>query len=229
MADLITGLSAATGVLAALVGRGSSGEGQHVETSIMESISVLTVDAITQFYDSGREDPSRQSRHPQAQNFVLKTAEGPDIAIHLSSSQKFWLSLLDAMDRRDLAEDPRFTTYNQRTEHYFALVPVVEAAFTTKTTAEWEKLLIDADVPFAPVLTVSGYITHPQTQWLNMVDTQRDDLALVRPPWRFDGHRPQRGTTAPRVGEHTRDIAAEVYDTATIDQLLESGVLFADV
>lgn len=225
VADLITGLSTATAVLAALVGRGTTGSGQLVETSLMESISLLTVDAMTQYFDSGHVDPSRQSRHPQAQNFVLRTAGGPDIAVHLSSSQKFWFSFLDAMERPDLRTDPRFTTYGTRTANYFELVPLVEAEFLSRTSDEWETRLTEADVPFAPVLTVSGYAAHPQTQWLGMVDPERNGLSLVRPPWRFDGKRPERAAEAPHVGEHTREIASEVYDDATIDRLIASGIL----
>ncbi|NKQ55524.1 CoA transferase [Amycolatopsis sp. K13G38] len=228
LADLVTGLSTATGILAALVGRGSSGLGEHVETSMMEAVSTVTIDAITQFFDDGHTDPSRQSRHPQAQNFCLKTASGQDITLHLSSSQKFWLALLDAMDRRDLADDPRFTTYTQRWDNYFELVDIVQAEFMTKPADEWEKLLSEADVPFAPVLGMGGYLSHPQTEWLKLTEPETDDLALVRPPWRFSGTRPDRGRTTPRVGQHTREIAAEVYDESRVDELVAAGVLFTE-
>ena len=227
-ADLITGLATATGVLAALVGRGTFGTGQLVETSIMESISTLTVDAMTQYFETGV-NPSRQSRHPQAQNFCLQTASGEDIAVHLSSSQKFWQRFCEALGRRDLTEDPRFLLYRDREAHYFELVPIVEAEFRTKTAEEWEKLLTELDVPFAPVLTMAGYATHPQVEWLELFEQPQDNgIALLRPPWRFNGTRPDRGGVTPRVGQHTRQIAAEVYDQARIEELLASGVLYAD-
>jgi crotonobetainyl-CoA:carnitine CoA-transferase CaiB-like acyl-CoA transferase len=228
MADLITGLANAAGILAALVGRVRTGAGQHVETSIMEAVSVLTIDALTQYYDEGYRDPTRQSRHPQAQNFCLKTATGEDIAIHLSSSQKFWLSLVDAMDRRDLAEDPRFLTYDLRTDHYFELVEIVEGEFIKKPALLWEKLLTEADVPFAQVLTMSGFVNHPQTEWLHLIEPEHNGVSLLRPPWRFGGARPERSGVTPKVGEHTREIAGEVYDVGRIDELLAAGVLFAD-
>ena len=82
----MTGISTAAGVLAALVGRATTGSGQHVETSIMEAVSTLTVDAMNQYFDTGQ-DPTRQSRHPQAQNFCLETASGEYLAVHLSSSE----------------------------------------------------------------------------------------------------------------------------------------------
>jgi len=203
--DLITGVAAAAGVLAGLVGRA----------------------AMTQYFDDGGRDPSRQSRHPQAQNFCLKTATGEDIAIHLSSSQKFWLSFLQALDRRDLADDPRFTTYNLRVANYFELVEIVEPEFAKKPASEWEERLMAADVPFAPVLTMSGYITHPQTRWLELLEPDRDGLQLLRPPWRFGGTRPERPGLAPKVGQDTREIAAEVYDQSRIEELIAAGILFA--
>lgn len=226
-ADLVTGLSTATGVLAALVGRATTGEGQHVETSIMEAVSTLTVDAMTQFFDTGQ-DPTRESRHPQAQNFCLRTASGEYIAVHLSSSQKFWHHFCEAMDRRELADEPRFATYKEREAHYFELVRIAEAEFIGKSLTEWEKLLTALDVPYAPVLTMSGLADHPQTEWLGLVEAERNGVRLIGPPWRFGGSRPDRAGQAPRVGQHTREIAAEVYDGARIEDLIVTGVLFAD-
>ncbi|WP_439678415.1 CaiB/BaiF CoA transferase family protein [Embleya sp. MST-111070] len=228
LADLITGVSTAAGVLAALVGRAVTGAGQHMETSVMEAVTTLTADAVSQYFDDGYEDPSRESRHPQAQNFCLKTASGADIAIHLSSSQKFWHCLLAAMGRPDLGRDPRFATYPERERNYFELVEIVQAEFRTRPSAEWEQRLGDADVPFAPVLTMSGVMNHPQTRWLELFEPEDNGVSLLRPPWRFGGARPDRGGAAPRVGQHTREIAGEVYDAARIDELLAAGVLFAD-
>jgi len=226
MADLITGITITSGILAAIIGRERTGQPQQVETSLMEAVSTLTVDALTQYFDSGHQEPSRQSRHPQAQNFVLKTAAGMDIAIHLSSSQKFWVAFCGAMERPDLADDPRFTTYALRTDNYFELAEIVKAEFVARTQDEWEKRLTDADVPYAPVLTMGEFLQHPQVEWLELVDDERDELSLLRPPWRFGGERPQRGSETPVVGQHTREVAGEVYDDAAIDDLVARGVLY---
>jgi crotonobetainyl-CoA:carnitine CoA-transferase CaiB-like acyl-CoA transferase len=227
-ADLITGLTNAAGVLAALVGRGRTGEAQLVETSLMEAVSTLTIDALSQYYDDGKKSPSRQSRHPQAQNFCLKTATGEDIAIHLSSSQKFWLSFCEAMDRTDLALDTRFTTYERRTDHYFELADIVEREFISKPAALWEKLLTEHDIPFAPVLTMGAFVDHPQTDWLHLVEPEHEGLGVLRPPWRFGGARPERSGSAPRVGQDSRSLAAEVYEPARVEELVLAGVIVTD-
>jgi crotonobetainyl-CoA:carnitine CoA-transferase CaiB-like acyl-CoA transferase len=226
LADLVTGITATTGILAALVARASSGEPQHVETSIMEAVSVLTIDAMTQYFDADYEEPTRQSRHAQAQNFVVSTAAGDDLVIHLSSSSKFWSSFLDVMGRPDLADDPRFKNYVTRCDHYFKLASIVETEFLRKTSKEWEELLTAHDVPYAPVLTMSEYVDNPQVKWLELIGPEQDGLALLRPPWRFGGQRPHREQHVAAVGEHTREIALEVYDEATVDHLIADGVLF---
>lgn len=224
LADLITGLSTTTGILAALVGRGNHGAGQHVETSIAEAVSTLTIDAMTQFFDTGSA-PTRQSRHPQAQNFCLRTGSGEFIVLHLSSSQKFWESLVAALGRPSLLEDPRFTRFADREAHYFELEPILEAEFAQRSAAEWEEALIAHDVPFAPVLDVDGFRRNSQVEQLDLYEPEREGLALTRVPWRFDSERPRRNPHAPRVGEHSLEVAAEVYPDDRVRALVDSGVL----
>ncbi|MCU1566785.1 MAG: putative acyl-CoA transferase/carnitine dehydratase [Pseudarthrobacter sp.] len=227
LADLVTGLSTATGILAALVGRAHTPGAQHVETSIAEAVSAITVDAITQLFENRTVDPSRQTRHPQALTFCLKTAGAEFITVHVSSSQKFFESLIQAVDRPELKNDPRFSTYVARVENYFELAPIIAEEFLKKPAAEWERLLIEFDVPFSPVNTISQLRTDPQMQWLDLYEPERDGVSQVRPPWRFDGVRPARDIPAPKVGQHTRELAAEVYDDARIEELISAGILFA--
>jgi crotonobetainyl-CoA:carnitine CoA-transferase CaiB-like acyl-CoA transferase len=227
-ADMVTGLTVATGILAALVDRASYGGGRHVQTSLVEAVSTVTADAFTQYYERGHESPSRESRHPQAQNFCLRTASGEFVAIHMSSSQKFWHGLTRAIGRPELADDPRFVDYRQRTAHYFELVPIVEREVATRTFAEWARILTEHDVPFSPVNTMDDFVHHPQVEWLELIEPEKNGLSLLGPPWRFDGTRPNRREAhAPRVGEHSREVAGEVYDQDRIAELVASGVLGA--
>lgn len=227
LADLITGLSTATGVLAALVGRVHAPGAQHVETSIAEAVSAITVDAVTQLFENRSVDPSRQTRHPQALTFCLKTAGKEFITVHVSSSQKFFESLIQAVGRPELKTDPRFATYTARVENYFELAPIIAEEFLKKPAADWEGLLIEFDVPFSPVNTISQLRTDPQMQWLDLYEPERNGVTQVRPPWRFDGARPARDVPAPKVGQHTRELAAEVYDVARVDDLIGEGILYA--
>ena len=223
LADLVTGLSTAAGVLAALVGRGTNGA-LLVETSIAEAVSTLTIDAMTQFFEDGVA-PTRQSRHPQGLNFCLRTASGEFITLHLSSSQKFWESLVAAMRRPELLIDKRFTNFTARMGNYHDLAKILEGEFLLQAGDEWERRLTEHDVPFAPVLSVETYRDHPQVKWLDLQEPVDEGVGLVRVPWRFDGTRPGRSTGTPKIGEHSRSIASEVCVDEEIVALIDAGVL----
>lgn len=226
LADMVTGLSTAAGILAALYGRQNHGRSVHMQTSLTEAISTLMIDPMTQYYEDGKKNPTRQSRHPQAQNFVLRTSSGESITLHLSSSQVFWQAACKAIVREDLLEDPRFVEYPDRVENYFQLAPIFEQEFAKRSADEWYERLIAADVPYAPVNTVEQLRNDEQLEWLQMFEPERNDLSLVRPPWRFDGERPHRDPNTPVVGQHTREIVAEVLPSESIDELFAAGVLF---
>ncbi|MCI0142610.1 CoA transferase [Arthrobacter bambusae] len=226
-ADLITGIVGVAGVLAAIIARLRTGEGQRVETSIMEAISTLTADSIAQTFELGK-SPTRTSRHPQAQNFCVPTSDGKFIALHLSSSQKFWRAMCRAIGRADLAEDSRFAEYRDREANYFDLAPIVEKQFATQPFAHWERELINEDVPFGPVLSIAEYIENEQVTHLGMFDHQPDGLPLLRAPWQFNGERPKRSPRTPKVGSDTRAVAGEVLSSEEVEALIFAGVLSAD-
>ena len=226
LADLITGIHAAMGILAALVGRerDSDRTGSLVETSLLEALSTLTIDAVTQAFESG-DDPVRDSRHPHAQAFCVQTADGGAITLHLSSSHKFWTGLVRVTGREDLLSDPRFQSYADRRkpEHYAALVKAMEHAFARRSRAEWEALLLEADVPFAPVLTMREMVAHEQTRWLELLGPEVNGLPLVRAPWRLNHCRPERGAHVARVGEHSKEVLLEVCSEQELKALVCSG------
>ncbi|MBN9675666.1 CaiB/BaiF CoA transferase family protein [Salipiger bermudensis] len=225
--DLTTALVSVIGIVTGLVGRfkGTGQGGSEVKTSLLEAMTTITVDAMTQYFETG-ETPHRESRHPAAQSFALKTSDGQAITLHMSSSPKFFKGMLSAIERTDLLEDPRFATYDDRRAHYFELRPVVEAAFLKHDRDEWERRLIANDVPYAPVVTPDELTEHEQMQWLDMYEPPRDDgLRLLRAPMRFDGARPANHVGAPEVGQNSREVALEVLPEAEVEALIEAGVI----
>jgi|GEM_PF-1110814 len=226
--DLITGVSAAMGVLAALLGRehSTTNQGMRVETSLLEAMSLLTVDSITQALET-KSNPIRTSRHSQAQNFCFNTQSGGAITVHLSSSEKFWRSLANAIGRNDLLEDARFSHYSTRsTPSNFALLNEILAhEFLRHSREEWEVRLTESDVPFAPVLTMHEVINHPQTKSLDLLETEPGGRCLVRPPWRFNEHRPTRADAPPHIGQDTLAVLSEIRTQDQLNALLASGTV----
>jgi crotonobetainyl-CoA:carnitine CoA-transferase CaiB-like acyl-CoA transferase len=224
VADLITAVNAAMGIMAALLGRERDPErkGVTMETSIFEAVSTLTIDAMTQMFDETLE-PVRDSRHPQAQNFCLRTASGGSISIHLSSSQKFWTNFARAINRPELIEDARFRTYKDRVRHHVELKHIASEEVAQWSQVQIEARLLAADVPHAPVLTLSDVARHEQTDRLQLLGRAFENVTLVRPPWRFNGERPTRNEAAPRVGEHSQQIAREMLNADELARIFGSA------
>lgn len=227
LADLFTAVTAATGILASLVRVERIGQGQHLQTSIAEALTALTIDSFSQAHEDGDvKDPVRTSRHPQAQNFSLRASDGVSIAIHLSSSESFWTSFCEAIGQPALAHDERFKDYFSRVENYSVLERIVGDSLVAHPRDYWLERLSEYDVPHSEVHTIKSWLRDPQVEWLDVLEKDAS-LPLVRAPWRFDGVRPGRSTKTPIVGQDTLSLAAKLVDAEVLDSLVSSGTLFA--
>lgn len=224
VADLVTGLSNAAGILAALAGRLTTGRATRVESSLLEATSVLTMDALTQWFAEGRV-PARDTRNSRPREFLLSTSTRP-LALHLEHD-RHWKGLVEAVEDAWWAEDPRFTSQLDRERHHDELESALQATFAADSHEAWERRLAARDVPCSAVLSLAEQVDHPQLDELGLLGPERDGLRLVGAPWRFDGIRPRRGDHTPRVGEHTREILGEVYAPEAVEELIARGVVHA--
>src|SRR5436190_1031050 len=117
LADAITGIYAAFGVLGALLERAGSGRGKLVEVSMLEAMAHFAVEPFAAFFALGAV-PKSSDRPRLAQAYILRTADGGLIAIHLSSLEKFWTGLTTALASDRLNNDERFRTRQGRIDHY---------------------------------------------------------------------------------------------------------------
>jgi crotonobetainyl-CoA:carnitine CoA-transferase CaiB-like acyl-CoA transferase len=204
LADAITGMYAAQGVLGALVERGRTGRGRRVEISMLEAMMHFAVEPFAAFFALG--DVPRSSDRPRlAQAYILHTSDGGLIAIHLSSLEKFWQGLTGALEAPELAADDRFRTRQARIDNYEALGAALDACFSRRPTAHWVDRLGRHDVPFAPIHRVDQAVDDPQVRHLGLivpVDNAHGGARAVRPAIQFDGERAGHVRTAPLLDEH---------------------------
>jgi crotonobetainyl-CoA:carnitine CoA-transferase CaiB-like acyl-CoA transferase len=207
LADAITGIYAAYGVLGALVGRGQSGRGSRVEVSMLEAMAHFAVEPFAAFFALGKA-PRSSDRPRLAQAHILRTGDGGLIAIHLSSLEKFWQGLTSALGSPALASDERFSTRQSRIDHYEALGAELDALFAKRTTAQWVETLAKHDVPFAPIQDISDVIRDAQARHIGLIvpvqgahAAERGGDRAVRPAVQFDGRRATRVRTAPLLDE----------------------------
>jgi crotonobetainyl-CoA:carnitine CoA-transferase CaiB-like acyl-CoA transferase len=162
--------------------------------------------------------PGPNDRPRLAQAHILRTRDDRMVVIHLSSLDKFWDELVEALAAPHLRADPRFATRLSRIEHFDALHAALEAIFRTRTRAEWVAIMDGRDVPFAAVNSIAEAAADPQAAALELiVPLPRDgpDAAshAVRPAVQLDGRRETRVRPAPRLDA----------DGAAIRALLERG------
>src|SRR5882757_682555 len=204
LADAITGIYAAYGVLGALVQRGRTGQGALVEVSMLEAMAHFAVEPFAAFFALGQ-IPTSSDRPRLAQAYILRTADGRLLAIHLSSLEKFWEGLTAALRAPALSSDPRFASRQGRIDNYEALGAELDRHFSQKGLAHWVQELGRNDVPFAPINSIEDVVSDPQVGHLGLivpVESPRGADRAVRPAVQFSGQRCASVRAAPVLNEH---------------------------
>jgi crotonobetainyl-CoA:carnitine CoA-transferase CaiB-like acyl-CoA transferase len=227
VADKTTAIFAAQAVTAALFARERTGEGQHIRLAMLDTmIAYLWPEAMTQYTVVGREattaDPTARP------DLIFETADGYITVGTISDSE--WQGFCAASGRSGLAEDPRFNTPGGRAVNATERILLMAEIIKERPTAEWLERLDANDVPSAPVLRRSEVIANEQVVARELiVELDHPDIGPVRQPKpaaRFDRTPAQIQGPAPRIGEHSAAILAEVgLEAAEIERLAAEQIV----
>lgn len=214
ISDNVTGIYAAYGILTALLERERGGEARRVEVNMLEATMAFMPDPFGYYTQMGLEsDPYLRVR--TSQSYVFKCADERLVNVHLSSQEKFWEGLLTAIERPELAADPRFATRADRIANYFELSREAAESFAAHPLTHWTTRLAECDVPFATVYSIPETFDDPQVRHLGtFMDLEHPTEGMVRavrnPVW-LDGDRSlHRRQAPPTLGEHTDDVLGEI-------------------
>ncbi len=228
MADQLTGVYAAYGILAALTAREQSGCGQRLDVSMLGAGMAFMTEPIANYLFDG-EVSHNTSRPRRSQSYAFVAGDGLPLAIHLSTPPKFWQGLATAVGRADLIEDPRFKHKSGRIERYDELHDLLQERFKTRPRAEWLEILEQHDVPSAPIQNVAEAVEHRQARHIGMVrrfgsgERARD---LVGFPVEFSETTCEPGLAPPQVGEHNATIFNELgYAEDELERLRGEGAV----
>jgi crotonobetainyl-CoA:carnitine CoA-transferase CaiB-like acyl-CoA transferase len=225
--DQHAAMLAAFGVVAAMYEREKTGKGKLIESNLLNAALDLQIEPLTYYLNKGplwqRSSPGMGSRFHPAPYGVYRTSDGW-IAISLTSADK----LVKAFGAEPFA---RYTDRDQ-TEKRSEVHQAVCAAMLRKTTAEWEAVFAECDVWNAPVNDYEAVERDPQVAFNDMImeveDPVAGDVKLLSHPVRYDGKAPEVTRLPPRVGEHSREVLAELgYGPAEIDALVNAKVIKA--
>ena len=169
--DVLTGLHAAIGILAALGARTASGLGQLVEVSLMSSALASLVNQASAYLNTGTVPRAMGNRHPSIAPYETLSAEDGELAVAVGNDGQFRL-LCRALGDEELAGDERFATNPARVAHRDQLARQLEARFGTRPAAEWVEVLRAVGVPCGPVNDVAAAFADAQRLGLGPVVDQ---------------------------------------------------------
>jgi crotonobetainyl-CoA:carnitine CoA-transferase CaiB-like acyl-CoA transferase len=227
IADKTTAIFAAQAVCAALYARERSGEGQHIRLAMLDTmISFLWPEAMTQYTVVGRETTAADpTAHP---DLIFATADGYITVGTVSDSE--WQGFCAASRRPGLAEDPRFTTPGGRSVNATERILLMAEIIKEHPTSEWLRRLDASDVPSAAVLRRHEVIANEQVLARELiVELDHPDIGRIRQPVpapRFDRTPAEIRGPAPRIGEHSAAVLAELgFLPAEIEHLAADRIV----
>ncbi len=230
MGDLAGGMFGAFAVAGALFRRARTGQGAHVDLSLLDcQVSLLTYVA-QYFWADGRVPGRMGSGHASVVPYqALATRDGHLIIAIFA--EKFWGGFCRAVEHPEWEADPRFATNRARLAHRETLMALVEAVFVDRVTEDWLARLHAAGVPAAPILGVDRVLSDPQVRHRRMVvdveHPRHGPLPTLGTPVKVDGAMDLSVTTAPRLGEHTDALLSGLlkYPAERLAALRRDGVI----
>ncbi len=230
VADLVSGLNASQGILAALYTCKSTGIGQHVRISMYEAVAALLTFNASIFYATGNSPRRRGNEHPTIVPY--ETFEAADGWINLGvANDDLWQRFCQAAERSELTTDTRFAKASDRVRNREVLVPLVKAVVKERTRDEWLKRLDKAGVPSGAIRTVGEVCESEVLKARSMVAEMRHPSAGVVKGIKSAMHLSQTPLDSyappPMLGEHTREILTGVlgYSTSDFDRLVRDKVV----
>jgi crotonobetainyl-CoA:carnitine CoA-transferase CaiB-like acyl-CoA transferase len=229
VADLTSGVYAATGILIALAEREKSGVGQWIQTSLLQSqIAMLDFQA-ARFLVDNLVPPQAGNDHPTTVPMgVVSTADGY-INIGVGGDNQ-WRAFCKCIDRPDLGGDPKYAKGADRTRQKAEIKAAIEPVFKTRTSAEWLALLEAASVPAGPIYKMNEVFADPQVQHLGIAvpvkDSERGDIRVVGQPIVMSRTPANVRVSVPEVGEHNEELLSEFgYSASDIARLRDEKVI----
>ena len=228
MGDLAGGMFGATAVAAALYARERTGQGRWIDLALIDcQVALLTY--MAQFFLTAGDllGPQGSGHRNVVPYRAFRAADGWLVVAVFQ--EKFWTGLCRALDRPDLAENPRFASNDLRREARAELEPLLEGIFVTRPAARWLDALEREAVPSAPVQSIEQVLLDPQVRLRAETALPTDAGERIEPvvasPFRTTSHF-EDGTfrldRSPGLGEHTAAVlrAWAGYDSARIEKFL---------
>lgn len=229
--DLTTGLYTCNAIMASLLARQKTNQGQHLDVALADCQVATLANIASSVLISGERDGGRWgTAHPSIVPYKgFKTLDG-DIMLGGGNDRLFGV-ICDKLDRPEWKSDPRFVTNDARVKNREVLEDMIEEMTQTKTTKEWLSLLEGSGMPYAAINDVKDTLEHEHVQARGMVSEVEHDacgsIKVVSHPVKYSESVAGVRTPPPTLGEHTDQVLSEVLgmQDGEVQRLRESGVI----
>jgi crotonobetainyl-CoA:carnitine CoA-transferase CaiB-like acyl-CoA transferase len=218
--DVMTGMYASFAVMTALAHRDRSGEGQHIDMSLLDT-TIATISHINMNYLIGGIVPPRMGTgHPSIVPYQMFQAQDGPMVVAVGNDGQF-AKLCAIVGMPELAQDRRFLTNPLRVKHRTELLPRLESAFAQKPVNAWIDSLTQQGVPCGPLNNIPQVFADPHVQARGMhvriPHPRAGSVSLLANPARLAATPPRYDRPAPLLGEHTREILRDVLGLSDDD------------
>jgi crotonobetainyl-CoA:carnitine CoA-transferase CaiB-like acyl-CoA transferase len=212
--DMMTGMYAAQGVLAALYQREKTGEGRHVGMALFDCGLMITAYYGLEALLRGNDPPRYGNNHPSIMPYgVYEAADGP-LVVAVGNNSQYLRFCTEVIERPDLAHDERFKTNIARTQHRDELMPEIRR----ELAARWRAVLLErmtaAGIPCGEVAGLYEALSSRRAVEGGLVQTMAHEevgsVSVLASPYRFDGERLPVRRSPPKLGEGTHDVLRDL-------------------
>ena len=232
--DIVAGHQGAIGILAALLHRHGSDEGQYIDISMVDGLVYILENAVVRYTVSGELPGPIGTAHPSITPFqAFETADREWIVIPIGNDL-LWRKLCAVIDRPDLAAEKSYASNESRSRNRSTLIPILEGEIGKKSRSEWLAQLEKAGLPNSPINSVADVVSDSNIRYRGMVvDIEQPGLgplSIVGSPFRMSATPASIRTPAPRIGEHNEEVMKDLlgYTDKRIADLLNKKTLLSE-
>ncbi len=231
VSDIMAGMYAVQGILAAVIARGKTGRGQHIDISLFDCTLANMANVASSALNAGTKHPRLGNAHPDIVPYQLLPAKNGDMVVAVGNDSQFRRFATEVLERPELAKDPRFITNPSRLEHRAELIPEITKTLRTRDREYWLDAMAKRQIPGGVVCSMAEALATPDAAARDMVKTVphavEGTLRVTGSPLKLSDTPVREPGAPPVLGQHTDDVLKAVlgYDQGQIAALRQAGAI----
>jgi crotonobetainyl-CoA:carnitine CoA-transferase CaiB-like acyl-CoA transferase len=230
VSDLFTGMYSSSAILAALMHRQKTGEGQHIDMALLDVQVAMLANLSSTYFASGEAPRRMGNAHQNIVPYHVFRAADEFLIVAVGNDSQF-AKFCDVIGRPEWPRDARFATNPERVRHRDLLVGMIAARLRERPAREWLALLEPAGVPCGPINDLHQVFADPQVRHRGMEvrapHPAAGEVRMVANPIKFSATPIEHDTPPPLLGQHTREVLSSVLGVgeADFERLKQEGLI----